>query len=127
MKLNNLCKLSHEEAKKKGWYTKKGRNIAELIALIHSEISEALEEARDSVDVMELSHIFYSSKYDPKARLGKSQGEYTKPEGFAVEVADAVIRIADMCGYLDIDLEEAIKIKMKYNKTRPHRHGDKLF
>jgi NTP pyrophosphatase (non-canonical NTP hydrolase) len=42
---------------------------------------------------------------------------------FEDELADAVIRIADLCGYLNIDLESHIKAKMRYNETRPHKHG----
>ena len=48
-----------------------------------------------------------------------------KPEGFPIEIADTIIRIFDLCGYLDIDLEEAIRLKMEYNKTRSYRHGNK--
>ena len=49
-----------------------------------------------------------------------------KPEGVAVELADAVIRIADLCGHLEIDLEEVIEIKMAYNEGRPYKHGKKF-
>ena len=35
----------------------------------------------------------------------------------------AVIRIADLCGYLNIDLESHIKAKMRYNESRPYKHG----
>lgn len=49
-----------------------------------------------------------------------------KPEGVAVELADAVIRIADLCGHLGIDLEEVIEIKMAYNEGHPYKHGKKF-
>ena len=39
------------------------------------------------------------------------------------ELADAVIRIADICGRYDIDLAFAIREKMAYNATRPAMHG----
>ena len=48
-----------------------------------------------------------------------------KPEGVAVELADCMIRILDYCGHAGIDIEEAIRIKHEYNKTRPYRHGGK--
>ena len=111
MKLNELCKEAHKMSKSKGWYPKKGRNLAELIALVHSELSEALEEARNK-----RMKTWYNPINDSK-----------KPEGFPIEIADTVIRIADLCGYLGIDLEQAIKIKLAYNKTRKHKHGGKIF
>jgi NTP pyrophosphatase (non-canonical NTP hydrolase) len=64
------------------------------IALIHSELSEALE-------------------YD---RIGNSAG-------VAEELADVVIRVGDLCGLLNIDLESEIKKKMKINFERPRLHG----
>ena len=48
-----------------------------------------------------------------------------KPEGFNIEMADAVIRIADLMEALGLNLEAAIKLKHNYNKTRPYRHGGK--
>lgn len=48
-----------------------------------------------------------------------------KPNGFASELADAVIRIADECETLGIDLEHVLELKANYNKTRPFLHGRK--
>jgi hypothetical protein len=110
MTITELIKQSHGLAKEKGWYSS-GRSIPELLCLIHSEISEALEEYRLG---MAWSGIYTED--------GTESG---KPMGFDIEIADAVIRIADMCGYLGIDLEQAIATKHEYNKGRPHRHGNK--
>lgn len=46
--------------------------------------------------------------------------------GASFALADAVIRIADLCGHLGIDLEEVIEIKMAYNEGRPYKHGKKF-
>lgn len=46
-----------------------------------------------------------------------------KPEGFPIELADAVIRILDTAETLKIDLAGAIFTKMEFNKTREHLHG----
>lgn len=50
-----------------------------------------------------------------------------KPEGFWVEIADAVIRIADLAGSCGAaaELVEAVQVKHHYNASRPHRHGGK--
>ena len=107
MELNQIVSRSHKLAKEKGWYLKE-RGVPELLCLIHSEISEALEAYRCG---------------DMGIRISNSSG---KPEGFDVEIADAIIRIADLCGYLSIDIERAIELKHEYNESRPHRHGNKL-
>ena len=106
--VNELCIMAHNIACEKGWYNQP-RYVPELLCLIHSELSEALEEFRDGHHLVDIRH-----------------DENGKPLGFAIEVADAFIRLADMCGFFDIDIWSAIQEKMIYNRTRPHRHGGKL-
>lgn len=109
----------HDLAREKGWWDGYERDdqgrlklttdqVISKIALIHAELSEAVEEAR-------------KSNYH-----GMYLGEGGKPEGFVVELADAVIRTLDLCGALGLDLEGAIAAKHEFNKTRPVRHGGKL-
>lgn len=40
-----------------------------------------------------------------------------------MELADAVIRIADLCGHMGIDLDDIVRRKMDYNDKRPYKHG----
>ncbi|GAA4827829.1 hypothetical protein GCM10023310_00620 [Paenibacillus vulneris] len=105
--ITEMVKFAHQNAIDKGWY-EEPRTFGEMIALMHSELSEALEDHRNGYGYRE---IYY-------------EGE--KPCGIPVELADTVIRIFDTCGHLGIDLESAIRIKMAYNATRPKRHGGKM-
>lgn len=89
----------------------KGVNVYTVlakIALAHSELSEAVEAARDNHWLM---------------RTVEGKDGVFKPEGFVVELADTVIRIFHIAEQLGLDLEGAIEAKMEYNHTRPHRHG----
>lgn len=71
--------------------------VAEKLALIHSEVSEAMEGHRKGLQDDKLPH---------------------RPM-LEVELADAVIRIADLCGALGYDLGGAIAEKMAFNAVRP--------
>lgn len=99
--------VAHQNAINKGWY-EEPRSFGDAIALMHSELSEALEDYRNGRG---LTEIYY---------------EGDKPCGIPTELADVVIRVFDTCGHLGIDLEAAIQEKMKYNATRPVRHGGKM-
>jgi hypothetical protein len=111
------------------------RCVAEKLGLIHEEISEALGEIRSGHDVQ---HVYYSQKhkshtgnesifYYDEQLFGEEDGKpISKPEGFGVELADAVIRIADLAYLTGIDLETLIREKHQYNATRPFKHGRKF-
>jgi len=105
--LDELVKQAHGTAVEKGWWDGK-RDVPGLLMLVVSELSEALECYRDGESLTEVAY---------KGR---------KPVGFAVEIADAVIRIADLCGELGIDLDTVLQKKLSFNRTRPYRHGGKL-
>lgn len=118
--LNKLCKEAHENAVDHGWWEEE-KSFGELIALCHSELSEALEEYRKG----EFLNIIYYSDEQGSEYGSDDPFEHLKPKGIPTELADVLIRIFDMCGHYGIDLDEAVRIKMEYNKTRPYRHGGK--
>lgn len=81
------------------------RNKGELIALIHSELSEALEGVRkDSMD----DHLPHRKSEE-------------------VELADVLIRLFDYAGAYNIDLTAAVSEKVEYNRNRAdHKHEARL-
>lgn len=95
MNLNELSKLAHSIAKEKGFWDK-SRKIPEVLMLIVTEVAEACQADR--------------------------KGDYDK---FKEELADIYIRLFDLCGYLEIDIEKEIKKKMETNKNRPRLHNRK--
>ena len=96
--INSLRDLCHGSAAAAGWWDNE-RNVGEMLCLIHSEISEAMEAHRRSA-------------VDDKL---------TNHPGIAVELADALIRIFDLAGGLRLDLGLAFTEKLRYNQTR-HDH-----
>lgn len=119
--LNKLRDEIHQNAVEHGWWDEE-RSFGDIIALCHSELSEALEEYRSGNDRIKKLPIYYSGG----GYISSLPTECCKkPEGIATELADCIIRILDYCGKANIDIEEVIKIKHEYNKTRPYRHGGK--
>jgi NTP pyrophosphatase (non-canonical NTP hydrolase) len=123
MKLNEMRDAAHGTSRAKGWYDGKDaeRNIPEMLALIHSEVSEALEDHRDGNDVTKYKDVLTGELFDSQA----TEGPLRKPVGFPSELADIIIRVGDLAGYRGIDLEREVAEKMAFNMTRPHRHGGK--
>lgn len=99
---NNLAQDVHENAVNKGFWPEGGRNDGEILALIHSELSETLEGIR--------------AGNPPDDKLP----EFSSAE---VELADAVIRIMDYGIGRGWRVAEAIEAKMAFNKTRAFKHG----
>jgi NTP pyrophosphatase (non-canonical NTP hydrolase) len=110
--ISYLIRDCYKIAKDHGWWDDSSApiNFPEKLALIHSEVSEALEEYRN-----------------PEHPIGELYfvGDNKKPEGVPAELADVLIRIFDLCGHYGIDLENAVYQKMLYNTSRPFRHGGK--
>ena len=119
MLLKDLCKIAHMMAIEKGFWEVCTdvpdapflipRNPSELLMLIVTELGEACEALREG-------------------RLQSNVGKETwHKDSFEDEIADAFIRLADLCEAMNIDITWQIKKKLSYNKTRPHKHGGKKF
>lgn len=103
--VNAMCKTVYENASAHGWWDQ-DRNRGEMIALMHSELSEALEAIRTG---------------NPPCPKDPSMSTLEE------EMADVVIRVMDFCYAEKIDLGRAIQRKHAVNMKRPYKHGGKKF
>ena len=103
-----------------GWYEDE-RTFGDDVALLHSEVSEALDAYRDHgfADATEQLHE-WGSQPDPDYAPYRP-----KPEGVGSELADVLIRLLDTAKRRGIDLAAEYRRKMQYNRTRGYRHGGK--
>jgi len=108
----------------KGWDD--NRSFGDAVALMHSEVSEGLEEFRD--------HGLKRYVEDPtgfpytQIHYLEDQEDYPdglKPEGVPSEYADQLIRLLHNCKKDNVNLYSEFRAKMDYNWTRAYRHGGK--
>jgi NTP pyrophosphatase (non-canonical NTP hydrolase) len=121
--LDELSKEIHENACNKGFWDKE-RNTGEMLMLVVSEASEAMEADRigkysDWVD--RLPPIMDNLPDEKFRKIFEQEVKGT----FEDEMADVVIRVMDIMYSRGASLEWHIKQKMRYNKSRPHMHGKK--
>ena len=104
--INDWAMDIHDNAVDHGWWESK-RPFSEVVALCHSELSEALEEDRAGKE------LFY-------------YGKGGKPEGIATEMIDCLIRILDWCEEAGVNVEDVLIEKHNYNIQRPYKHGKRF-
>ncbi len=105
MNLSELQKEAHAIAKEHGWWNEE-RTFGDLIALVHSELSEALEAYRDPSEQM------------PDDPMAMWIDVANKPRGVPSELADVVIRVADMAEWYGVNLAAEIETLLRENDER---------
>ena len=123
--LNELSNMAHEAAVEKGFYERK-RDLPELAMLVITELSEAIEAERNGKKVDPIRQ-----KWACEYNIDKEEWDETTFKSYEVdmrgtieeEIADAIIRLLDLCGYYGINIDAWVETKMKYNSMRPKKHG----
>lgn len=136
MDIQAISKEIHENAVVKGFWDKE-RNVGEMLMLVTSELSEALEADREGryydsetryrkgkdLSLNGAKWAFDIVDSDDQAWINWFRSEVK--DTFESELADAVIRIMDMAYSRGMDLGWHIRAKMRYNSAREHMHGKK--
>jgi len=122
--MNELAKLIHQNAKEKGFFDKE-KNIGEMLCLIHSEVSEALEADRnDNYCSLDESKMNVLMGWVDDKDFEHNYKCFVKGS-FEEEMADIIIRVLDLCAFKRIDIDRHVRAKMRYNSMRKKYHGKK--
>jgi len=120
--LNEFAQELHAKAQAKGFWDEK-REIGTLLMLVVSELSEALEADRKNKHA---NMSAFNYREDDKEEFHfESDFQDLIKDTFEDEIADTFIRLFDLVGHLEIDIERHIQLKMQYNQTREYKHGKK--
>lgn len=128
LKLNQACREIHKAAIEKGF---EPQPVPTNLMLIVSELGEACEADRkdEHADFSSYDFAYKQAMEDWDGTLHKEQTAFKEAfeasikDTFEDEIADAFMRLMDLCGALNIDIEQHIKMKAAYNKTRQSKHG----
>lgn len=107
MHFNDIINEAHQTATKNGFWDDRRDNpigIATALMLINSELVEAMN-------------------VDRVTDVAKLEVGHPDLEKFGEELADVVIRLADLAGYLNLDMDYIITTKLEINRSRPRKHG----
>jgi len=150
MKIKDLVKTSNKNSEEKGFWSHydsvldkisksenftddeldavKGAFINQKMMLIVSEISEMMEALRKTkrceCNVELLEEIL--QQFEDQPQLFSMRFIHHVKDTFEDELADVMIRLGDLIGKLDIDIEKHIDMKQKYNSLREKMHGKKF-
>ena len=125
MNLTELSKEIHQGNVDRGFWEKK-QEFGVLIALIHSELSEALEADRKGrwAYLPEDGFYFVEHGYsDGRSLPFEIRFKEHIKDTVEDEIADTIIRCLDLSAGFGIDIHKHVMLKLKFNATREHKHG----
>jgi len=116
MNINELVQQAHENAVSKGFWEEVDVTGIEGLKYAFINYWELTNEENNAIGNRLM--LIVSELAEAQEALRKDDRE-----NFKEELADVAIRLGDLCGGLDIDLEAEIIKKMEKNKSRPRLHG----
>lgn len=120
--LNELANKIYTNAVYKGFYENgAATNVGERMALIHSEVSEALEADRNGKYAGKEVATLVNQIDDPETF--KAKFEELIKDTHEDELVDVIIRALDHAAFKGIDIDAHVKAKMRYNSMREYKHG----
>ena len=122
MNLNELRDKVFTNSSAKGFWDQE-RNVGEALMLVVTELAEGLEAHRDKNGIKVVDKMVKKAMNEMNDDEFKEHFALMVKDSFQDEMADAIIRILDLCGGLDIDIDWHIAAKMRYNASRSRLHG----
>lgn len=129
--LTDLAESIHQANKEKGFWDRP-RPLTETTMLIITELAEAVEEERAGrpgvwySDLVNRTDVMAGDTYVGQDGLVRTKARTSaplKPEGINVELIDALIRLLDLLGSREVDVDELLEQKLAFNRTRGVRHN----
>lgn len=117
-KLNSFCKQVNEVVVSKGFWDSMHLAISH-VSLVDDENAKAVQDAF----ITQKIGLIASEAFEAVEAMREDNYGLEKKDSFEDELADVFIRLADLCGELNIDIEKQIEWKLKHNQSRPALHG----
>jgi NTP pyrophosphatase (non-canonical NTP hydrolase) len=120
--LNTISKAIHEGNLRQGFYDPPP-SLDRQILLVITELAESIEADRKNKKCSLSSTALLTLLRYEDDKYFKSQFQNEVKDTYEDEIADTMIRLFDLCGYLNIDIDKHISAKVRYNSLREYKHG----
>jgi NTP pyrophosphatase (non-canonical NTP hydrolase) len=129
-KLNEFCKINNKEVRAKGFWQSMDNALNAINA--HKQYCDTgKQERKIDEDYNATKDAFIAQKValvmskcgEALEAMRKQNYGLEKKDTFEDEIADVMIRLCDLCGELNIDIEKQIEWKINHNKSRENKHG----
>jgi len=124
-KLNQFCIDTNKSIRKKGFWDDMDDALCSIQNTKGFLCSDVLNATKDAFIAQKVALIMSESSEALEAMRKDNYG-IEKKDTFEDELADVFIRLSDLCGELNIDIEKQIVWKMSFNKIREEKHGKKF-